>query len=240
MVDDPDLSPRLAVHIGNFSPDGAEGWERLIEHARAADVAGIDKLVVSDHVVFGEQLDEYARPEVGGARGGRQPTGPDGHWLEPVTLLAYIAANTSRVRLATHVLLAALRRPAVLAKALATLDVLSNGRVDVGVGVGWQRAEYDAAGLDFDDRGRLLDESIEICQALWRERAATIAPAGRPIGPIHQMPKPVQAGGVPVWISGTLNRRVVGRLVRYGAGWIPWGDDAARPRRPACRECASS
>src|SRR5690606_32857916 len=76
-------SPRLGIHLRNFSTDGAEGWAGLVERAVAADRAGIDKLVVSDHVAFGEALEEYARPEVGGVRGGRQPTGPDGHWLEP-------------------------------------------------------------------------------------------------------------------------------------------------------------
>ena len=70
---------------------------------------------------------------------------------------------TERVRLATGILLAALRRPVVLAKTAATLDVLSGGRLDLGVGVGWQREEYEAAGLDFDRRGRLLDDTLEVC-----------------------------------------------------------------------------
>src|SRR5205085_519173 len=82
------------------------------ELARAADEAGIDRVVVSDHVVFGEDLEAYARPEAGGVDGGKQPTGPDGHWLEPITVLTTVAARTTRVRLGTYVLLAALRRPA--------------------------------------------------------------------------------------------------------------------------------
>src|SRR5207249_1852570 len=81
--------------------------------------------------------------------GRRQPTGPDGHWLEPLTVLTAVAAQTTRVRLGTYILLAALRRPVILAKQLATLDVISRGRVDLGVGIGWQREEYEAAGLDF-------------------------------------------------------------------------------------------
>src|SRR5690349_23959577 len=136
--------------------------------ARMYDRVGIDKLVVSDHVVFGEHLDAYGNPATGGTAGGRQPTGPDGHWLEPLTTLSVIAGTTSRVRLGTNILLAALRRPAVLAKTAATLDVLSGGRLDLGVGVGWQREEYEAVGLDFQDRGRLLDHTLEVCQALWR------------------------------------------------------------------------
>ena len=127
---------------------------------------------MSDHVVFGERLEEYGRPEIGGQAGGKQPTGPDGHWLEPLTTLSVLAGMTSRIRLGTNILVAALRRPAVLAKSAATLDVLSGGRLDLGVGVGWQREEYDAAGLDFDGRGRLLDHTLEVCQTLWREPRA--------------------------------------------------------------------
>lgn len=220
------LEPRLSIHLINFAPEGAVDWSRLIANAEAADRSGIDKLIVSDHVVFGERLDEYGRPELGGIVGGRQPTGPDGHWLEPVTLLSFIAARTARVRLATHVLLAALRRPIVLAKALSTLDVLSGGRLDVGVGVGWQRAEYDAAGLSFEDRGRLLDESLALCQTMWRAQVATIVPNGATVERLHQMPKPLQPDGVPIWIGGRASPRTARRIAQFAAGWIPWGDDA--------------
>ena len=84
-------------------------------------------------------------------------------------------ASPTRVRLGTNILLAALRRPVVLAKTAATLDVLSGGRLDLGVGVGWQREEYEAAGLDFDGRGRLLDHTLEVCQTLWREPARDVS-----------------------------------------------------------------
>lgn len=218
---------QLSTTLVNFAPDDPGSWRFLLERAQAADRAGVDRLVVSDHVAFGERLDEYARPEVGGVTGGRQPTGPDGHWLEPVTLLAAVAAVTSRVRLGTNILLAALRRPVVLAKSLATLDVLSDGRVDLGVGVGWQREEYDAAGLPFAGRGELLDHTLGVLQALWREPRAAFADDRLAFDGIHQMPKPRQDGGVPVWVSGTANRLVARRLARFGAGWIPWGPAAA-------------
>jgi probable F420-dependent oxidoreductase len=221
--------PRLSIGLENFSPDGAGGWDHLLDRARAADDAGVDRVTVSDHVVYGEHLDAYARPELGGVAGGRQPTGPDGHWLEPLTVLAVVAGSTSRVRLGTHVLLAALRRPAVLAKAAATLDVLSGGRLDLGVGVGWQREEYDAAGLSFADRGRLLDHPLDVCQELWRHSPARVdAPELRFDG-IHARPAPVQPDGVPIWVSGTVNRGVVDRVARFGLRWIMWGDAAADP-----------
>jgi probable F420-dependent oxidoreductase len=220
---------RLTVALPTFSADARDGWEHVFDVARAADEAGVDRVVVSDHVVFGEDLDAYGRPETGGVEGGRQPTGPDGHWLEPLTVLTAVSAVTTRVRLGTYILLAALRRPVVLAKQLATLDVLSGGRVDLGVGIGWQREEYEAAGLEFGRRGRQLDLALEVCQTLWREQRASIELPELSFDGIHMMPKPVQAGGVPIWVSGRGNDKVARRLARFGSGWIPWGDDASDP-----------
>jgi probable F420-dependent oxidoreductase len=136
---------------------------------------------------------------------------------------------TTRVRLGTYILLAALRRPVVLAKQLATLDALSAGRVDLGVGIGWQREEYEAAGLDFGERGRLLDHSLAVCQTIWREQRASFDSPELRFEAIHSMPKPVQPGGVPIWVSGRCNDRVAQRIARFGSGWIPWGDDASDP-----------
>jgi probable F420-dependent oxidoreductase len=217
----------LSIALRTYAADDPGGWDDVVGHARAAEAAGVDRVLVSDHVVFGEDLEAYGRPEVGGVEGGRQPTGPDGHWLEPLTFLTYVAAVTSEVRLGTNILLAALRRPVVLAKAVATLDVLSGGRVDLGVGIGWQREEYEAAGLDFARRGRLLDDSLDALHALWTEQSAQLDTSSLRFERIHMMPKPVQPGGVPLWISGRVNERVARRIAHHGHGWIPWGDDAA-------------
>ena len=151
------------------------------------DAAGVDRVVVSDHLVFGENLDAYADPTIGGTAGGKQPTGPDGVWLDPLIYLTAIAATTTRIRMGTAILLAALRRPAVLAKQLATMDVLSGGRIDLGVGVGWQREEYEAVGLAFEDRGRLLDHTLEVCQMLWTQQRATYDSAELSFDGIHQI-----------------------------------------------------
>ena len=218
---------RLSVALPTYAPEDPGDWDHLFALARAADAAGVDRVVVSDHVVFGENLEAYGRPETGGVEGGRQPTGPDGHWLEPLTVLTAVAAQTTRVRLGTYILLAALRRPVILAKQLATLDVISRGRVDLGVGIGWQREEYEAAGLDFSARGRLLDHSLEVCQTMWREPRANYTSPELRFEAIHSMPKPFQAGGVPIWVSGRCNAPVARRLARFGRGWIPWGEDAA-------------
>ncbi len=128
--------PELSLYLRTYTDDPQHDWNTTLDTARLMDTAGVDRVAVSDHVVFGENFDAYADPSSGGTAGGRQPTGPDGHWLEPLTVLTAIAATTTTIRLGTSVLLAALRRPAVLAKQLATLDVLSGGRVDLGVGVG--------------------------------------------------------------------------------------------------------
>jgi len=104
----------------------------------------------------------------------------------------------------------------LLAKTTATLDVLSGGRLDLGVGVGWQQAEYDAVGLDFGARGRLLDEALRTCRALW---------TGEPVPmpePTWCRPVPAQVGGVPIWISGRMHARTLRRIVELGDGWIPW------------------
>lgn len=222
-------APQLSTSLPTFAQDDPGTWDHLLDAARVLDAAGFDRVVMSDHVVFGEDLEAYARPELGGQAGGRQPTGPDGYWLEPITTLAVLAGITSRVRLGTNILLAALRRPVVLAKSAATLDVLSGGRLDLGVGVGWQQAEYEAAGLDFHRRGRLLDLTLETCQTFWREQVAVLDTPDLAFGPTHMMPKPRQAGGVPIWVSGTINPSVVRRLARFGSGWIPWGAAAADP-----------
>jgi len=201
-----------------------EHWARL---AVAAEAAGFDSVAVSDHVVYGENLDAYSRPELGGSKGGKQPTGPDGHWLEPLTLLSVVAGITAQVRLGTNILIAALRRPVVLSKSLSTLDVLSGGRVDLGVGVGWQKEEYDAAGLSFEGRGKLLDHTLAVLQTMWREQRADFADDHLQFTAIHSMPKPLQAGGVPIWVSGTANPLVARRIARFGSGWIPWGPAAS-------------
>ncbi len=221
--------PQLTIQPINFSAKPPDSWQKLIDTAVAADVAGVDRIIISDHVAFGDALDAYGDPKQGGTAGGKQPTGPDGHWLEPLTTLSFLAGQTSRVRLGTAILLAALRRPAVLAKTTATLDVLSGGRLDLGVGVGWQAAEYEASGLEFADRGRLLDHTLEVCQELWTAELASYSSNELTFNALQAQPKPLQPGGVPIWVSGTVNPRAMKRLATFGTGWIPWGPAVADP-----------
>jgi probable F420-dependent oxidoreductase len=225
----PATAPQLSIALSSFSAEDPGGWSRLRAQVLVAESVGLDRVVVSDHVAYGEHLEAYSDPAVGGTAGGRQPTGPDGHWLEPFTVLAWASGFTERIRLGTNIMIAALRRPVVLAKELATLDVLSGGRVDLGVGVGWQREEYEAAGLDFESRGALLDHTLSVCRTLWTEQRADHDDEFLQFEAIHQMPKPLQPGGVPRWVSGTVNPRMLRRLARFGSGWIPWGPAAADP-----------
>jgi probable F420-dependent oxidoreductase len=214
------VHPTLTLGLANFAaemPD--DGWLRLFQLAETADQCGVDRIVVVDHVVMGSDTSAYD--------GGRFPTAAHGPWLEPLTTLGVLAGRTQQVRLSTGILIAGLRRPAVLAKSLATLDQLSGGRVDLGVGVGWQAKEYEAAGLPFEARGRLLDETLAVLKALWGPSPASYESAGLQFDDVWCEPKPLQPGGVPLWVSGRLNRRTLERIVRFGDGWIPWSEYAA-------------
>jgi probable F420-dependent oxidoreductase len=216
---------RLSLALPSYQDDAPSDWEFVIDRARLCDITGVDRVVVSDHVAFGENLEAYSRPEIGGIANGTQPTSPDGSWLEPLTVLAAVSSVTRHVRLGTNILLAALRRPVILAKTASTIDALSGGRLDLGVGVGWQREEYDAAGLEFSRRGRLLDHTLEVCQTLWGQQRASYRSPELTFDNIHMMPKP--AHGIPVWCSGRVNLNVARRLARYGTGWITWDVDTA-------------
>ena len=204
--------PTLSLGLPNFGEWFGRDWSLMLDLARAADDAGVDRLVVTDHVLMGRNTDAYVW--------GRFPTPPDGPWLEPLTCLAAIAGVTRRLRLATGIIIAPLRPAPVLAKTVATLDVLSGGRVDLGVGVGWQREEYDAAGLDFTARGQLLDDTVAACRALWSQLPASYTSSTVSFDDVFCSPQPVQAR-LPVWFSGTFTARTRRRVLELGDGWIP-------------------
>lgn len=207
------LPPRLHVGLDNYGSYLRGDWARLLELGAVADEAGVDTLVVVDHVVLGGDLSGYPY--------GPFATAPDEPWLEPLTCLAAIAGRTRRVRLMTGVLIAPLRPPALLAKTAATLDAISGGRLDLGVGTGWLAKEYEAAGLDFGERGRLLDDALDACAALWEGGPSAFDSPRLSFEDVYCEPRPVQGGGVPFWIGGELHKRNLERLVRRCSGWIP-------------------
>jgi probable F420-dependent oxidoreductase len=207
-------TPTLTVGLANYgSLFAAPDWHRFVDLARAADDAGADRIVVVDHVVMGPHTENYAW--------GTFPVPPEAPWFEPLIVLAAIASATSRVRLATGILIAPLRPAVLLAKQAATLDVLSRGRLDLGVGTGWQREEYDAEGIDFARRGELLSDTLAACKVLWRDTPAALDTPTVSFHDVYCEPKPLQAGGVPLWIGGSLHARNLERLVRWGDAWIP-------------------
>ncbi|HEY8546167.1 MAG TPA: TIGR03619 family F420-dependent LLM class oxidoreductase [Acidimicrobiales bacterium] len=206
------VTPTLTVGLPNFGPRPEAGWRQLLDLARAAEAAGVDRVVVVDHVVMGRNTHEYAW--------GPFPYPPEAPWLEPLTVLAAVGAVTERLRLATGILVAPLRPAALLAKTAATVDQLTGGRLDLGVGVGWQREEFDAVGLDFDRRGELLTDVVAACRALWEDLPASFSSAAVRFDDTFCAPQPVQAR-LPVLFSGVLHRRNVDRIARLGDGWIP-------------------
>jgi probable F420-dependent oxidoreductase len=236
-------TPQFSIRVITYGADDPTRWREIAGQARAAEHAGADRVIVSgDHVVFGEHLEAYGRPELGGRLGGKVDLGPDAVIPDPIVAMAVVCSVTERVRVMNSLMLAALRRPIVLAKAIASLDTVSGGRIDLSVGIGWQREEYTAAGLDFERRGRLLDHTLEVCQTLWREPRATYSSPELSFEGIHMQPKPLQQDGVPLWISGTVNPRAMRRLARFGTGWNPWGaaQDDLVGAIPRMREAVAS
>ena len=206
--------PTLSVTLPSFGPIYRDGdWRRILDLARMADAHGVDRLLLTDHVVMGERLDAY--------RWGEFPFESDVPWLEPLSTIAAMAAVTEAVRFSTKILVAPLRPAALLAKTLATIDVLSAGRLEVGVGTGWQREEYDAVGADWAARGQALTDTIGACRALWGPSPTTFESPTVHLDAVWCEPKPAQPGGVPFWVAGGLHRRNLDRIVEHGAGWIP-------------------
>ncbi|MBL7496402.1 TIGR03619 family F420-dependent LLM class oxidoreductase [Frankia sp. CNm7] len=210
----PTARPRLALGLPvGESMYRSDEQHKIIDLARAADEAGVDTLVQSDHVIMGERLDRYPWGPF------RYPYGSP--WLEPVTLLSVIAGATARVRLSTGILIAGLRRAPLLAKQAATLDALSRGRLELGVGTGWQPEEYETLDLDFANRAQILDDTIAACRALWAPGPAAVDLPTARFEKIWCDPKPTQPNGPAILFSGPLTRRNLRRITELGDGWIP-------------------
>jgi len=205
-----------SAHITLRLPIGSEAGadaRSLIELARRAEGAGFDAVSLSDHVVMGPRADRYPWGEF--------PFGPEAPWVEPLTVMTAIAAVTERVRLTTGILIVPLRPAALLAKWAATIDVISGGRLELGVGTGWQQEEFEAQGLDHSLRGRMLTDAIGACRALWSGSPAKFESQTVSFSDIWCEPKPIRSGGPPVLFSGTLTARNLHRIVELGDGWIP-------------------
>jgi probable F420-dependent oxidoreductase len=204
----PGLSLTIAGLHRTFGPE----LDHYLDVARVADEVGVDQVVLADHVVMGPNTDAYPYGEFAFA--------PEEPWAEPLTLLTAIAAVTTRVRLGTGILITPLRTPASLAKTVATLDALSRGRVDLGVGVGWQREEYDVAGVAWAERWGRLDDGLRACRALWAESPASFTSPSVSFTDIWCRPGPVQAR-LPIWLGAKATERNCARVAEWGDGWMP-------------------
>ena len=204
---------KVSLLVSGLSRLFAGDLARLVELARAAEAAGVDQIAVPDHVAMGPNADRYPY--------GRFPLPLDEPFPEPLTTLAAMAGATSRIRLGTGILIAPLRPAVLLAKTLATLDVLSGGRVELGVGVGWQEEEYAASGVPFDERWGRLDDTLRACQALWTEAPASFHSRSVSFEKLWSSPHPVQEGGIPIWFGVAATPRQARRIAELGAGWMP-------------------
>jgi probable F420-dependent oxidoreductase len=208
---------------------GLEKWfdgdyAGLAELVKTADELGVDQVSVVDHVAMGENLAAYPY--------GPFPGSSALPWLEPIVQLSTFAAVTRRIRLATGILIAPLRPAAVLAKQIATLDVLSRGRVDIGLGVGWQREEYEACGVPFEGRFGLLEEQVRICKALWTQAPASFAGKHVAFERAYSLPYPAQGAGLPLWFGVAPSGRNLERLGEFADGWLPMERDPAKLTAP--------
>jgi probable F420-dependent oxidoreductase len=203
---------RLTLGLQSHARLHGDDFRRFVEFAQVAEASGFDGVLLGDHVVIGGHLDCYPYPPVHFAE--HDP------WLEPLTVLAAVAAVTSRVVLATGVLVSPLRPAVLLAKMAATVDVISSGRLELGVGVGWQADEFAAVGADFTRRGELLTDGIRACRELWRRRPASYSSTTVDFERVWCCPSPVRSDGIPILFSGSLHKRNVNRIVELGVGWI--------------------
>ena len=213
---------RLAVNM--FGLAGLYGGDArgLVDAAQLAEQLGFHQVVFQDHVCMGEQLQHYPF--------GTFPLPPEAPWLEPLVLMSAVAAATRHIRLATAVIIAPLRPAVLLAKMAATLDQLSHGRLDLGVGVGWQREEYQAQGLDFDARWGLLDDGLRACRKLWTEFPVSFGSRSVNLRGIYSTPLPAQ-NPLPLWFGVAATPRQARRIAELGQGWLPISQDPAELQR---------
>lgn len=191
--------------------------ENLRTLAQHAEAAGVDSVWVSDHIIVPEQIESFYpyHPE------GQFPTAPEQDYLEPLTALTFLAGCTERVQLGTSVLILPYRNALLTAKIVSTLDKLSNGRVLLGIGVGWMEEEFVALGLDtYRKRGAVSDEYIRAFRELWTSDAPHFEGEYVRFAHIGFAPKPVRQP--PIWVGGHTNA-AIRRAARLGDGWHPIG-----------------
>jgi probable F420-dependent oxidoreductase len=214
---------RLAVTLSHLG-----GWTRpkvadLLTLASVADAAGVDQVVLSEHVLLAREITGH--PSAAGtasASGGSFPFPSDEEYPEPLVSLAAMAGVTTRCRLSTNILIAPVRPAGLLAKMAATVDVLSGGRLDLGLGVGWHAEEFAALGVSSRRPGRRLEETIGACRVLWAGGPSTYQGETVSFRDMFSSPTPIQ-DPLPIWLAGGPTDAVMSRIARLGDGWSPIG-----------------
>jgi probable F420-dependent oxidoreductase len=195
-----------------------EEGEFAAAFAQLAEEHGFESIWVVEHVVMAVEYRSVYPYDASG----RSPFTADVAQPDPLVWLSYVAAATRRIRLATGVLILPQRNPLILAKELASLDRLSGGRVELGVGMGWVREEAEALGTSFDNRSRRADEYVTAMRTLWREPVASFKGEFVNFERVVSRPKPVQPGGVPIIVGGH-TKAAARRAGRWGDGFFPLG-----------------
>ena len=186
-----------------------EGPAAMASLARAIEDAGYDDIAMFDYVAIGFATD--SRPE--------PPYPATSPMLEALVTLSFLAGVTDRVSLSTEVLILPQRQPLLVAKQAGTIDTLSGGRLRLGVGVGWQAAEYEGLGEDFSGRGDRLEEAIELLRDCWSEKRIDRSGQRFHADALAMEPKPPQGGGLPIWIGGG-SQAALRRAAAVGDGWM--------------------
>jgi probable F420-dependent oxidoreductase len=200
------------MDFGVHLPQLGRGADRanLIEWATEADRLGLHSGWVSDHVAWPKNIESsYPYTEDGSF-----PGGFDMPWLDPLGTLMFVAARTERIKLGTTVLILGYRPPVLTAKWMATLDVLSEGRAILGVGVGWMREEFEVLGMPFDHRGARADEQLEVFETLFRDELPSYDGTYYQFPEVGFSPKPPDRR-IPIWVGGN-SQAAFRRTARFG------------------------
>lgn len=204
--------------------------EMIGQFARDAENAGLDSLWMGEHVVLFDKT-EFPYP---GSATGKLPVPEGGGMLDTVGTFGFLAACTKTLRFGTGITLLPQRNPLYTAKEFATLDWLTQGRIDFGIGVGWCKEEVVACGYDFATRGKRCDEMLEMFKQLWTEPVAEFHGEFYDLEPCRMDPKPVQKPHIPIIVGGH-SEAGIKRAVKYGSGWYGFQMDLESTAKIAAR-----
>jgi probable F420-dependent oxidoreductase len=202
---------KFGVALGRLNP------AFFLDATLAADQLGYESVWLPEHLVFTTAMSRSPHPGET-----HPPVPPETPIFDAFAYLAFLAGQTGRVRLGTHVYNIGLRHPFVAARAVQTLDIVSGGRVEFGVGASWLEEEWIATGLNFASRGRRVDEAIEICKLLWTEPESSYHGEHFDFDGVVFEPKPVQRPSPPIIVGGE-SVAALRRAARLGDGWIGMG-----------------